>query len=396
MTLVLALLLAQVSPVFEVRDEGVRQGYASRVNCTGAGVTCTKNGAVWRIDVQASGTDAPLTGGTVGPTGPSGPSGPPGASGSAGPQGPSGPPGPPGIGSEGPAGPAGPSGPSGPPGPPGTNGSDGAAGAQGLQGIPGTPGDLGPQGPAGPSGPEGPQGLPGTPGAPGTTSYLGLTDVPSVFAPSAHAHTGADISGLDAGDTTTGTFAAGRIPAATDTVAGAVIRPAAACDPTTGKAIWNGTAFVCATDQAGSGGAGPKVATTSVTNSTVTPANITGLSWAVAANTEYGFFCTITHLGTATSGPRFNLNGPGSPTEVAIRYQRATSATADTTSTFTAFSAAAQTAAITTSGGTTVLVSKFSGTIRNGANAGTAQFMLTSSTAGQTVTVYRGSYCDVR
>lgn len=166
---------------------------------------------------------------------------------------------------------------------------------------------------------------------------------------------------------------------------------------TTSKLLFDNATqtFSCGTDQTGAGGSMPKVVTTNVTNSTTTPADITGLSWSLAANTEYGFACTITHLGTATSGPRFNLNGPASPTTVAIRYQRATSATADTTSTLTAFSASAQTAAITSSGNTTVLVSKFNGVIINGANAGTAQFMLTSSTAGQTVTVYRGSFCDV-
>lgn len=55
----------------------------------------------------------------------------------------------------------------------------------------------------------------------------------------------------------------------------------------------------------------------------------------------------------------------------------------------------AQTAAITSSGNTTVLSSFVMGSIINGSTAGTAQFMLTSSTAGQTVTVYRGSGCTV-
>ena len=166
---------------------------------------------------------------------------------------------------------------------------------------------------------------------------------------------------------------------------------------TTSKLLFDNATqtFSCGTDQTGAGGSMPKVVTTNVTNSTTTPADITGLSWSVAANTEYGFHCVVTHQGTATGGPRFNLNGPASPTEVAVRYERATSATADTISTFTAFSAAAQTAAVTSGGTTTVLVSKIFGTIRNGANAGTAQFMLTSSTAGQTVTVYRGSFCVV-
>lgn len=195
-----------------------------------------------------------------------------------------------------------------------------------------------------------------------------------------------------------GTATAAQIPAATNAARGGVLVPAADCNTAaTSKVLYTSSTntFSCGTDQTGAGGSMPKVVTTNVTNSTTTPANITGLSWSVSASTEYGFACTIIHQGTATGGPRFNLNGPASPTNVTIRWQRATSATADTSSTDTAFSAAAQTAAITSGGTTTVLVSKVNGHIINGANAGTAQFMLTSSTSGQTVTVYRGSFCVV-
>jgi hypothetical protein len=151
-----------------------------------------------------------------------------------------------------------------------------------------------------------------------------------------------------------------------------------------------------ATPPGGNGGpSGYKVTGSNVTNSTTTPTNITGLAWSLAANTEYDFRCDITHQGTATSGPRFGLSGPASPTLVNIRWYRSTSATAQTQSNDTAFSAAAQTAAITTSGNTGVLSSIVYGSVVNGANAGTAQFTLTSSTAGQTVTVYRGSGCTV-
>jgi hypothetical protein len=136
--------------------------------------------------------------------------------------------------------------------------------------------------------------------------------------------------------------------------------------------------------------------TSNVTNSTTTPANITGLAFPVTASTEYAFEAVVTHQGTSTSGPRFNLNGPAGATLVNIRWQRCTSPTAQTQSSDTAFSAAAQTAAITSSGNTTAMTSVVYGVIVNGANAGTAQFMLTSSTAGQTVTVYRGSAVHTR
>lgn len=130
-----------------------------------------------------------------------------------------------------------------------------------------------------------------------------------------------------------------------------------------------------------------------VTSSSTTPAVVSGLSWPVAANALQAFFCVVTHQGTATSGPRFNVSGPASPTRVNIRWQRATTATAQTQSSDTAFSANAQTAAITSSGNTGVLTSFVYGTLVNGSNAGTVALNLSSSTAGQTVTVFAGSAC---
>lgn len=55
----------------------------------------------------------------------------------------------------------------------------------------GAPGAAGAQGPVGPQGPQGTQGIPGTAG---TTSYLGLTDLPTTFAPSMHTHPASGIS----------------------------------------------------------------------------------------------------------------------------------------------------------------------------------------------------------
>lgn len=138
-----------------------------------------------------------------------------------------------------------------------------------------------------------------------------------------------------------------------------------------------------------------RVGTGDVTNSTTSVVWLSDLSFPAHPGKEYGFTCVITHQGTATSGPRFNLNGPASPTRVNIRWQRATSPTAQTQSNDTAFSATAQTAAITSSGNTGVLTSLVYGTFVNGPNGGVVMFGLTSSTAGQTVTVFRGSNCLV-
>ena len=59
MNLVLMLVLAQVQPLngnvqpVIVKDEGVRQGAgsATTINCSGAGVTCTKSGTTMTLEV---------------------------------------------------------------------------------------------------------------------------------------------------------------------------------------------------------------------------------------------------------------------------------------------------------------------------------------------------------
>jgi hypothetical protein len=58
----------------------------------------------------------------------------------------------------------------------------------------GSPGPTGPAGSTGLTGPAGANGTNGTNGAPGTTDYLGLTNVPTSFAPAAHTHLATDIS----------------------------------------------------------------------------------------------------------------------------------------------------------------------------------------------------------
>jgi hypothetical protein len=136
--------------------------------------------------------------------------------------------------------------------------------------------------------------------------------------------------------------------------------------------------------------------TSDYTNATTTPSNITGLSWSAAASTDYAFRCTIHYMNTATSAVRLNINGPASPTRVSFkaRYQT-TSATAEVIYAGTAFSAAAQTAAVTSGNATTAGVLLLEGIIQNGTTAGTVQLMGTASTAAQTNTVYKGSFCEV-
>lgn len=152
--------------------------------------------------------------GPTGPTGPAGATGPQGAkgdTGSQGPQGVQGETGPQGsVGPVGPMGPQGPkgdpgdTGPTGPVGPTGATGNTGpkgdtgATGSQGIQGIQGPAGSAGPKGDTGDTGPQGVKGDPGDTGPAGTTSWAGIIDKPSSFAPSAHGHITSEVTGLDA------------------------------------------------------------------------------------------------------------------------------------------------------------------------------------------------------
>src|SRR5574343_1201829 len=136
-----------------------------------------------------------------------------------------------------------------------------------------------------------------------------------------------------------------------------------------------------------------EVKTTNVTNSTTTPATITGLSWSATNGTEYGFRCTLLWQGTATSLTRLNISGPA-VTHAAFSTRRFTTTSAQTLLVLQALSATAQTAACTTSCNATVLPVQIEGAILPSAD-GTIALQVASSTAGQTVTVFRGSHCEV-
>lgn len=64
-----------------------------------------------------------------------------------------------------------------------TTGPQGPIGPQGEQGLPGAKGDTGPAGPTGAAGPA------------GTTTWAGITDKPTTFAPSEHTHAWTEITG---------------------------------------------------------------------------------------------------------------------------------------------------------------------------------------------------------
>ncbi len=205
------------------------------------------------------------------------------------------------------------------------------------------------------------------------------------------------VASLDAGDTTTGTFAAAQVPAATSSAKGGVIVPAADCNTAaTSKVLYTASTntFSCGTDQT-SGGGGPtvyKITAEDITMSSTTAQTI--LSWSIGTNSIQGFTCLIWALGTATGGPRFNVNGPTNDI-VTIRYERGSSATAQVITTSAVFQTTANTASCTTTCPTAILPTRISGHVITSTGSGTIEVQIRTSTAGQNVMAYRGSFCEV-
>ena len=128
-------------------------------------------------------------------------------------------------------------------------------------------------------------------------------------------------------------------------------------------------------------------------SSSTTFADVTGLTWYVAANTNYAFVCDLSYTtGNATVALQLAVNGPASPTAVRYGVTTATGAAAVHFASQSAYDTNTNPAA---SGGATALPATISGVIENGATAGTVAIRFRSQTSGTTVTVLRGSSCTV-
>ena len=124
-------------------------------------------------------------------------------------------------------------------------------------------------------------------------------------------------------------------------------------------------------------------------------ANVTGLTFSVAANTDYDIECTLLYDTAAVgTGAQFAVNGPASPTALTSTYQVSTSTTADTVYSHTAYNNT--TNLPTASQGTVRTVGKLWAVLRNGANAGTFAVRYRSEVNASAVNVRIGSYCKYR
>lgn len=134
------------------------------------------------------------------------------------------------------------------------------------------------------------------------------------------------------------------------------------------------------------------------TNATTTFSNITGLSFAVAASTNYHATCYLTWSpgGATTVGPKYIWTGPASPTAVT-----ATGILAKTVTTASYLSVAVASFATTLDDAVAVTASitqtdVVSIGVINGVNSGTVQLQAALHSASGTYTLANGSYCSVQ
>lgn len=148
----------------------------------------------------------------------------------------------------------------------------------------------------------------------------------------------------------------------------------------------------CAAPAGGGGGGTYIVLASDVTNATVNYANVTGLSFAVAANTRYDIECKILYnASAATNGIGISWTGPTGATVMMARMISGIG-----TQTVGGTTIAGNDTGLTTSAsaGTTNNNAVFEGMWANGSNAGTLQLRFRAEAAATNAIVIKaGSFC---
>lgn len=129
--------------------------------------------------------------------------------------------------------------------------------------------------------------------------------------------------------------------------------------------------------------------------------NATGVSWSVAANTNYQFFCDLisntVETGSSGGGLAIQFTGPASPTS--IQYGSIFSYATTVAGGATAFSSVITPIPAGTLNTTvSALATHIAGALLNGANAGTVQlqFAEATGTASTSTTLKKGSFCNYK
>jgi len=143
------------------------------------------------------------------------------------------------------------------------------------------------------------------------------------------------------------------------------------------------------------GGWSTVLSSADVTDSTAAGTNdVPDLAVPVDANTRYLIRCYFTTVSAATTtGIQMTVNGPSSPTQVSLRRQSCSSATAMIVTQKNVF---ASEDVRTGSAGTTRCMESIDIDLQNGANAGSVTFSVDTETSASAVTVYEGAYCEYR
>jgi len=156
--------------------------------------------------------------------------------------------------------------------------------------------------------------------------------------------------------------------------------------------FWRGDGTWAAPPGGGGGGSTYVVLTADRVNATTSYANITDLSWPVAAGTRYDIECKFQYNANATTtGIGISWTGPASPTQTSGRM---TSGLTTQTIGGTTIVGNDTGVATTASTATTNNSSVFEGFWSNGANAGTLQMRFRSEVAvTNAITIKAGSWC---
>lgn len=140
------------------------------------------------------------------------------------------------------------------------------------------------------------------------------------------------------------------------------------------------------------GGGGPTIArkASDQSSTSTTFADVTGLTFAIAASTSYSIICELSYLtAITTTALQISLNGPASPTAVRFTVWTATSATASHNASQSSYDAVTNPANALT----TALPVRLTGTVENGSNAGTLALRMRTEVSTSSVTIQRGSWC---
>lgn len=156
------------------------------------------------------------------------------------------------------------------------------------------------------------------------------------------------------------------------------------------------TGVIASHSHSGGGGESEIILKTTgdVTNSTTTFANVTGLTFPMAINTDYVFeVWLIFQSNTATTGIKFAVNGATSPVAVAIQNHIPVSLVAMTHGAARAYDSGTASASVDIINSN--LLGHVTGIVRNGANTGTFAIRFAAETTG-TVKIMTGSVLRYR